>query len=119
MSRHLHNAITVHLDDQKIKIESLLHAHNVTSKYINYMINSHTKYHIMCKVQLTNTLIHAKAKEMNTNFWEDIYDLPMADYLHQFEQWACTQNEIGNNHDADLFKMSVTHWKPCASKFER
>jgi hypothetical protein len=27
------------------------------------------------------------------DFWEDVYDLPMADYLRQYEQWACTQNQ--------------------------
>ncbi|KAG2040314.1 hypothetical protein BDR03DRAFT_858234 [Suillus americanus] len=195
----LHNAITIHLNDQKIKIESLTHANNVTPGYINEMINGHTKHHTTRKVQLTNALVHAKAKEMNANqpvgsrytlvelremvkndpqmkkltkdekaayiaaltehrdqkttnvrannlaaardvllttdrvvkelddlrvrtgtyatvfvvrghvndtiqssmhgtdnsedFWEDVYDLPMADYLRQYEQWACTQNQ--------------------------
>ncbi|KAG1805545.1 uncharacterized protein BJ212DRAFT_1221360, partial [Suillus subaureus] len=27
------------------------------------------------------------------DFWEDIYDSPMADFLQQYEQWACTQNQ--------------------------
>lgn len=27
------------------------------------------------------------------DFWEDVYDLPMADFLRQYEQWACTQNQ--------------------------
>ncbi|KAG1733293.1 hypothetical protein EDB19DRAFT_1613506, partial [Suillus lakei] len=34
------------------------------------------------------------------DFWEDIYDLPMADYLRQYEQWACTQNKNLNECDS-------------------
>jgi hypothetical protein len=40
--------------------------HNVgTPKRISDMISSQTNYRTSCKVQLTNTLVHAKAKEMN------------------------------------------------------
>ncbi|KAG1784872.1 uncharacterized protein HD556DRAFT_1250718 [Suillus plorans] len=28
------------------------------------------------------------------DFWEDIYKHPMADFLRQYEQWACTQNQM-------------------------
>ncbi|KAG1781345.1 hypothetical protein EV702DRAFT_963142 [Suillus placidus] len=208
-TKRLHDAVAIYLDEQKLKIRSLLRAHNVTPKYINNIIGSDTKYCTLRKVQLTNALIHAKAKEMNTNqpvgsrytlvelremvandpqmkkltrdekagyiaaltehceqnitnvrgnnmvaardvllttervcvdltsffvfqklddlcictgtyatifvihghindtiqssmhgtdnsedFWEDVYDIPMADYLQQYEQWACTQNQI-------------------------
>ncbi|KAG1819863.1 uncharacterized protein BJ212DRAFT_1267596 [Suillus subaureus] len=195
----IHDTVAIYLDEQKMKIRSLSHALDVTPKYINDIIGSHTKYCMTCKVQLTNALIHAKAKEMNTDqpvgsqytlvelrkmvandpqmkkltrdekagyiaaltehckqnvtnvqgnnmaaardvllttervvkelddlcvrtgtyvtmfvvhghindtiqssmhgtdnsndFWEDIYDIPMADYLRQYEQWACTQNQ--------------------------
>ncbi|KAG2030178.1 hypothetical protein BDR03DRAFT_878994, partial [Suillus americanus] len=27
------------------------------------------------------------------DFWEDVYEHPMADFLRQYEQWACTQNK--------------------------
>ncbi|KAG1880786.1 hypothetical protein F4604DRAFT_1578410 [Suillus subluteus] len=199
VTKRLHEALTIHLDKQKLKIDSISHAHHVTPKYINDLIGNHTKYHTSRKVQLTNALVHAKAKEMNSNqlagsrytlaelrkmvgddsrmqkltkdekanyitalkehreqkvvsvrgnniaaardvllttervvkelddlrvrtrtyatlfvvrghindtiqssmhgtdnsedFWEDVYDLPMADYLRQYEQWACTQNQ--------------------------
>ncbi|KAG2030583.1 hypothetical protein BDR03DRAFT_986991 [Suillus americanus] len=66
-TKHIHDAVAIYLDKQKMKIGSLSHALNVTPKYINGIIGSHTKYHTTCKVQLTNALIHAKAKEMNTN----------------------------------------------------
>lgn len=65
-SKDLHDALTIHLDAQKMKINSLAHAHNVTPKYINDLIGNHTKFHTSRKVQLTNALIHAKAKEMNS-----------------------------------------------------
>jgi hypothetical protein len=63
----LYDTITIFLDDQKIEIETLSQGHNVTPKYINNIISSHTKYHTMHKVQLSNALVHAKAKEMNTS----------------------------------------------------
>ncbi|KAG1871387.1 hypothetical protein F4604DRAFT_1583202 [Suillus subluteus] len=202
VTKRLHEALTIHLDEQKLKIDSISHAHHVTPKYINDLIGNHTKYHTSHKVQLTNALVHAKAKEMNSDqlagsrytlaelrkmvgddsrmqkltkdekanyitalkehreqkvvsvrgnniaaardvllttervvkelddlrvrtgtyatlfvvrghindtiqssmhgtdnsedFWEDVYDLPMADYLRQYEQWACTQNQISS-----------------------
>ncbi|KIK34474.1 hypothetical protein CY34DRAFT_26852 [Suillus luteus UH-Slu-Lm8-n1] len=205
-TKRLHDAVALYLDEQKLKIGSLSRAHNVTPKYINDIIGSHTKYRTTRKVQLTNTLIHAKAKEMNTDqpvgsrytlvelremvtndpqmkeltkdekagyiaalsehreqnitnvrgnnmaaardvllttervvkelddlrirtgtyatifvvrghindtiqssmhgtdnsedFWEDVYDIPMADYLRQYEQWACTQNQNLNERDS-------------------
>ncbi|KAG1752816.1 hypothetical protein EDB19DRAFT_1627578 [Suillus lakei] len=199
LTKLVHNAVAAHLDEEKTRIQSLAHAHNVTSKYINDMISSQTKYHGSRKAQLANALLHAKAKEMNSDqpvglrykivelrkmimndpemnnltknekagyiaalrehrdqkvshvrgnnmaatrdvllttekivkelddlhirtgtyatlfvvrghindtiqstmhgtdnsddFWEDVYDLPMADFLRQYEQWACTQNQ--------------------------
>ncbi|KAG1863754.1 hypothetical protein F4604DRAFT_1587068 [Suillus subluteus] len=202
-TKRLHDAVALYLDEQKLKIGSLSSAHNVTPTYINDIIGSHTKYRTTCKVQLTNALIHAKAKEMNTDqpvgsrytlvelremvandpqmkeltkdekagyiaalsehreqnftnvrgnnmaaardvllttervvkelddlrvrtgtyatmfvvrghindtiqssmhgtdnsedFWEDVYDIPMADYLRQYEQWACTQNQMATS----------------------
>ncbi|KAG1832279.1 hypothetical protein F4604DRAFT_1946214 [Suillus subluteus] len=187
-TKRLHDAVALYLDEQKLKIGSLSSAHNVTPTYINDIIGSHTKYRTTRKVQLTNALIHAKAKEMNTDqpvgsrytlvelremvandpqmkeltkdekadilrlslstvsrmslivvkelddlrvhtgtyatmfvvrghindtiqssmhgtdnsedFWEDVYDIPMADYLRQYEQWACTQNQNLNERDS-------------------
>ncbi|KAG1877291.1 hypothetical protein F4604DRAFT_1580827 [Suillus subluteus] len=202
-TKRLHDAVALYLDEQKSKIGSLSSAHNVTPTYINNIIGSHTKYRTTRKVQLTNALIHAKAKEMNTDqpvgsrytlvelremvtndpqmkeltkdekagyiaalsehreqnvtnvrgnnmaaardvllttervvkelddlrihtgtyatmfvvrghindtiqssmhgtdnsedFWEDVYDIPMADYLRQYEQWACTQNQMATS----------------------
>ncbi|KAG1826386.1 hypothetical protein DFJ58DRAFT_692589, partial [Suillus subalutaceus] len=34
------------------------------------------------------------------DFWEDVYDSPMADFLRQYEQWACTQNQNLNERDS-------------------
>ncbi|KAG2034685.1 hypothetical protein BDR03DRAFT_823856, partial [Suillus americanus] len=34
------------------------------------------------------------------DFWEDVYDSPMADVLRQYEQWACTQNQNLNERDS-------------------
>ncbi|KAG2342406.1 hypothetical protein BDR05DRAFT_886714 [Suillus weaverae] len=31
------------------------------------------------------------------DFWEDVYEHPMADFLRQYEQWACTQNQSNIN----------------------
>ncbi|KAG2029537.1 hypothetical protein BDR03DRAFT_845642, partial [Suillus americanus] len=51
------------------------------------------------------------------DFWEDVYDLPMADFLRQYEQWACTQNQSNcsdgekdiamnyNNYDTAIVEM--------------
>ncbi|KAG1893162.1 uncharacterized protein F5891DRAFT_986152 [Suillus fuscotomentosus] len=213
-SKDLHNALTIHLDGHKMKIDSLARAHNVTPKYIDDLISNHTKFHTSRKVQLSNALVHAKAKEMNSDqlagsrytlvelrkmvdddsrikkltkdekasyitaleehrkqkvasvrgnniaaardvlltterivkelndlrvrtgtyatlfvvhghvndtiqssmhgtdnsedFWEDVYDLPMADYLRQYEQWACTQNQNLNERDSlELVRKQV------------
>ncbi|KAG1856397.1 hypothetical protein DFJ58DRAFT_727236 [Suillus subalutaceus] len=34
------------------------------------------------------------------DFWEDVYEHPMADFLRQYEQWACTQNQNINERDS-------------------
>ncbi|KAG1724059.1 hypothetical protein EDB19DRAFT_1644824 [Suillus lakei] len=221
LTKLIHNAVAAHLDEEKTRIQSLAHAHNVTSKYINDMISSQTKYHGSRKAQLANALLHAKAKEMNSDqpvglrykivelremimndpemnnltknekagyiaalrehrdqkvshvrgnnmaaardvllttekivkelddlrirtgtyatlfvvrghindtiqstmhgtdnsddFWEDVYDLPMADFLRQYEQWACTQNQSPKTHcpwtwyDTSLTWLCDTH----------
>jgi hypothetical protein len=36
-------------------------------------------------------------------FWEDVYDLPMVDYLQQYEQWSCTQNQSDLLVSLDVF----------------
>ncbi|KAG2063672.1 hypothetical protein BDR04DRAFT_1111264 [Suillus decipiens] len=206
MTKRLHDAVVKHLQEQKHAVELLSRAHNVTPKYVNDMIGSQTKYHTARKIHLTNALIHAKAKEMNSDqpigsrytlgelremvaedpqmknltrdekttyvsalrehreqkvssvranniaaardvlvttervikelddlrvrtgtyatvyvvrghindtiqstmhgtdnsedFWEDVYDSPMADVLRQYEQWACTQNQNLNERDS-------------------
>lgn len=64
-TKRLHDAVAIYLDEQKKTIESLSYAHNITPKYFNDIISSHTKYHTSRKVQLANALIHAKAKEVN------------------------------------------------------
>lgn len=66
LTKLVHNAVAAHLDEEKTRIQSLAHAHNVTPKYINDMISSQTKYHGSRKAQLANALLHAKAKEMNS-----------------------------------------------------
>ncbi|KAG2354601.1 hypothetical protein BDR07DRAFT_1305442 [Suillus spraguei] len=209
MMKRLHDAVVKHLQEQKHAVELLSHAHNVTPKYVNDMIGSQTKYHTARKIHLTNALIHAKAKEMNSDqpigsrytlgelremvaedpqmknlmrdekttyvsalrehreqkvssvranniaaardvlvttervikelndlrvrtgtyatvyvvrghindtiqstmhgtdnsedFWEDVYDSPMADVLRQYEQWACTQNQSQSSGSSLLF----------------
>jgi len=65
LTNRLHDAIAEHLDGQRTKIESLGRIHNVTPKHISDMISSQTNYRTSRKVQLTNALVHAKAKEMN------------------------------------------------------
>ncbi|KAG0696204.1 hypothetical protein DFH29DRAFT_1004751 [Suillus ampliporus] len=184
--------VAEYLAEQKMKIEMLARAHSITPKSINDIIGSQTNYHKSRKPQLTNALVHAKAKEMNADqpvgsrytlaelremvandpqtknltkeekkglsvrannsaaardvvattdrivkelddlrvhtgiyttlfivrghindtiqsamhgtdntedFWEDVYEHPMADFLRQYEQWACTQNQNLNEHD--------------------
>ncbi|KAG1790130.1 uncharacterized protein HD556DRAFT_1446482 [Suillus plorans] len=34
------------------------------------------------------------------DFWEDVYEHPMADFLRQYEQWACTQDQNLNERDS-------------------
>ncbi|KAG1884302.1 hypothetical protein F4604DRAFT_1919445 [Suillus subluteus] len=34
------------------------------------------------------------------DFWGDVYDSPMASFLQQYEQWACTQNQNLNERDS-------------------
>ncbi|KAG1862659.1 hypothetical protein F4604DRAFT_1683802 [Suillus subluteus] len=65
LTKLIHNAVAEHLDEEKTRIQSLAHAHNVTPMYINDMISSQTKYYGSRKAQLANALLHAKAKEMN------------------------------------------------------
>ncbi|KAG1862844.1 hypothetical protein DFJ58DRAFT_700378 [Suillus subalutaceus] len=206
ITKHLHDAVAKHLQEQKNGVELLSLAHNVTPKQINDIISHQTKYCTARKVHLNNALIHAKAKEMNSgqpnglrytlvelremvaqdpqmqdltkgekatyiaalsqhreqkvssvrannmatardvlvttervvkelddlrirtgtygtlfvvrghindtiqstmhgtdnseDFWEDVYDSPMADFLRQYEQWACTQNQNLNERDS-------------------
>jgi len=62
------------------------------------------------------------------DFWEDVYDLPMADFLRQYEQWACTQNQSKLSVSAHILcsylltvlqiLTNATLWKQCESKFE-
>jgi hypothetical protein len=66
LTKLVHDAVAEHLDEEKTRIQSLAHGHNVTPKYINDMISSQTKYHGSRKIQLANALLHAKAKEMNS-----------------------------------------------------
>jgi hypothetical protein len=37
------------------------------------------------------------------DFWEDVYDSPMADVLHQYEQWACMQDQSQSSGSSLLF----------------
>ncbi|KAG2139653.1 hypothetical protein DEU56DRAFT_911912 [Suillus clintonianus] len=36
------------------------------------------------------------------DFWENVYDLPMADFLRQYKQSACTQNQIAVTGKKDI-----------------
>ncbi|KAG1892502.1 hypothetical protein F4604DRAFT_1565457 [Suillus subluteus] len=65
LTKLLYDAVAKYLDEEKMRIQSLAHAHNVTLKHINNMISSQMKYHSLHKAHLTNALLHAKAKEMN------------------------------------------------------
>ncbi|KAG1797353.1 uncharacterized protein HD556DRAFT_1233386 [Suillus plorans] len=48
------------------------------------------------------------------DFWEDVYEHPMADFLRQYEQWACTQDQSNNDiactrcFNLTSFTVSVT-----------
>ncbi|KAG2038239.1 hypothetical protein BDR03DRAFT_1045188 [Suillus americanus] len=58
------------------------------------------------------------------DFWEDIDEHPMADFLHQYEQWACTQNQskfvcyIFTWQSLNVMQIltSMTLWRQCESK---
>ncbi|KAG2124202.1 hypothetical protein DEU56DRAFT_744825 [Suillus clintonianus] len=44
------------------------------------------------------------------DFWEDVYEHPMADFLRQYEQWACTQNQsksFVSSHSLCTYASSV------------
>ncbi|KAG1837199.1 hypothetical protein C8R48DRAFT_622956, partial [Suillus tomentosus] len=61
------------------------------------------------------------------DFWEDVYEHPMADFLRQYEQWACTQNQSA--HFTFLYTTSLfnilqiltnrTLWKWYRSRYVR
>jgi hypothetical protein len=61
------------------------------------------------------------------DFWEDVYEHPMADFLRQYEQWACTQNQSA--HFTFLYTTSLfnilqiltnrTLWKWYRSRYIR
>ncbi|KAG2127889.1 uncharacterized protein EDB93DRAFT_1256852 [Suillus bovinus] len=36
------------------------------------------------------------------DFWEDVYEHLIADFLRQYEQWACTQNQIAVTSKKDI-----------------
>jgi flagellar biosynthesis regulator FlaF len=74
--KHLHDAVTEYLDEQKTKIEALSWAHHVTPKQINDISSSsQMHYRTSCKSQLIHVLIHAKAKEINTGKSNDFYSM--------------------------------------------
>ncbi|KAG1843317.1 hypothetical protein F4604DRAFT_1938263 [Suillus subluteus] len=50
---------------------------------------------------INNTIQSAMHGTDNSeDFWEDVYEHPMADFLRQYKQWACTQNQNLNEHDS-------------------
>ncbi|KAG2089874.1 uncharacterized protein F5147DRAFT_780519 [Suillus discolor] len=67
VTKHLHDAVAKHLQEQKNAVILLSLTHNITPKHIDNMISNQTKYHTARKVNLTNALIHAKAKEMDND----------------------------------------------------
>ncbi|KAG1841140.1 hypothetical protein DFJ58DRAFT_688835 [Suillus subalutaceus] len=189
ITKHLHDAVAKHLQEQKNGVELLSLAHNVTPKQINDIISHQTKYCTARKASLmafrytlvelremvaqdpqmqdltkgekatyiaalsqhreqkvssvrANNMATARdvlvttervVKELDDlrirtgtygtlfvvrghindtiqstmhgtdnseDFWEDVYDSPMADFLRQYEQWACTQNQNLNERDS-------------------
>ncbi|KAG1899792.1 uncharacterized protein F5891DRAFT_1128793 [Suillus fuscotomentosus] len=52
------------------------------------------------------------------DFWEDVYEHPMADFLRQYEQWACTQNQNLNERDSlEMVRKQVTRKKDISMNY--
>jgi len=102
MTKHLHDAVVKHLQEQKHAVELLSCTHNVTPKYVNDMISSQTKYHTARKIHLTNALIHTKAKEMNSGM---LNPFPYS-YILMF-----CYNKI-NLSALDIHWVSCMKWSP-------
>ena len=48
------------------KITDIVQEHNVTVEKISKLLTSHINYKMLCEVSFSNTLIQAKALEVNT-----------------------------------------------------
>ncbi|KAG2033416.1 hypothetical protein BDR03DRAFT_872171, partial [Suillus americanus] len=60
------------------------------------------------------------------DFWEDVYEHPMADFLRQYEQWACTQNQsksftflYTSSFNTLQILMNGTLWKRYRNRYIR
>ena len=58
--------IKMYLEEQKGKLDAIAMAHGITVKYLNSLVTSKTHYPTTHKPHLMDTLMHAKAKEVNT-----------------------------------------------------
>ncbi|KAI6010078.1 hypothetical protein PISMIDRAFT_16996 [Pisolithus microcarpus 441] len=59
--------INLYLKEQKRRLETIATTHDVTVKYMDCLVTSQTYYHTTRKPHLVNALIHAKAKEVNSD----------------------------------------------------
>ncbi|KAI6101297.1 hypothetical protein F5141DRAFT_1218333 [Pisolithus sp. B1] len=96
----LDKAIQEYLTQQTSKMEEVVLKHSVTVEYLKGLVGGQTHYYSSWKVQQHNALLHAKALEVNAEFWEDVFGHQVADVAHQYEQWACTQNQNLLEHDS-------------------
>ncbi|KAG2157713.1 uncharacterized protein EDB93DRAFT_1078163, partial [Suillus bovinus] len=80
-----------------------------------FVVHSHINNTVQSAMHGTNN---------SEDFWEDVYDHPMADFLRQYEQWACTQNQ--SVHLTSLYTgpfnilqilMNGTLWKWYGSRY--
>jgi hypothetical protein len=70
-----------------------LHVHTGTYATV-YVVQGHINDTIQSTMHGTDN---------SKDFWEDVYDSPMADVLCQYEQWACTQNQSQSSGSSLLF----------------
>ncbi|KAI6105163.1 hypothetical protein EDD16DRAFT_1486163 [Pisolithus croceorrhizus] len=75
--------INLFLEEQKHKLETIATTHDVVVKYLNCLVTSQTNYHTTHKPHLTNVLIHAKAKEVNSGNLSEVRNLLAKDVKMQ------------------------------------
>ncbi|KAI6040086.1 hypothetical protein EDC04DRAFT_2602733 [Pisolithus marmoratus] len=79
-------------EHRNMKIHELHGLHNRTGIYATLLV---TQGHINDSIQLTWT-----TTDNSKEFWEDIFGHQIVDVAHQYEQWACTQNQNPLEHDS-------------------